>query len=223
MQRWYDRGVRVFKFDFANLGAAPASKVARLGSAEIVRLNTEAWRNALVAFRKRDPEAILIAYNGYGGDTSDSGVKFSGNVDLRWLDAFDSLYCGDPKPSDVPSANFWRSLDVYSDAMVFRYVKSRVPISRIDNSGFMIGNTGTCYRRGKAAWKGMLILSGARGGLVNTYYGDLALLDEADGAWFAKAQHLYRSRRRARSRSSAITRAREGPMGSSVAAMRGRY
>ena len=55
----------------------------------------------------------------------------------------------------------------------------------------MIGNTGTCYRRGKAAWKGMLILSAARGGRVNTYYGDLSLLDDGDGAWFAKAQALY--------------------------------
>jgi hypothetical protein len=191
MQQWYDRGVRVFKFDFANLGAAPAAEVARLGKAEVERRNTDAWRNALVAFRARNPEVILIAYNGYGGDTGDSGVKFKRNIDLRWLDAFDSLYCGDPKPSDLPSANFWRSLDVYSDAMVFRYVKSGVPITRVDSSGFMIGNTGTCYRRGAAAWKGMLILSGARGGLVNTYYGDMALLGEEDRAWFAKAQHLY--------------------------------
>jgi hypothetical protein len=55
----------------------------------------------------------------------------------------------------------------------------------------MIGNTGTCYRRGKAAWKGMLVLSAARGGRVNTYYGDMALLDERDRSWFARAQSLY--------------------------------
>ena len=36
-----------------------------------------------------------------------------------------------------------------------------------------------------------LILSAARGGLVNTYYGDLTLLDERDRAWFAKVQRLY--------------------------------
>jgi hypothetical protein len=30
MQQWYDRGVRVFKFDFANLDAASPSEVARL-------------------------------------------------------------------------------------------------------------------------------------------------------------------------------------------------
>lgn len=191
MQQWYDQGVRIFKFDFANLGAASPSELARLGSREVERLNTDAWRNALCAFRARNPDVLLIAYNGYGGETGDTGPRFSRTVDLRWLDAFDSLYCGDPKPSDVPCANFWRSLDVYSDAMVFQYSANGVPLSRIDSSGFMIGNTGTCYRRGKAAWKGMLILSGARGGRVNTYYGDLALLDEGDRAWFAKAQGLF--------------------------------
>lgn len=191
MQQWYDRGVRLFKFDFANLGAAPASELARLGRAEVERLNTEAWRNALRAFRERNPDVLLIAYNGYGGETGDTSPGFSKTVDRRWLEAFDSLYCGDPKPSDVPCANFWRSLDVYSDAMVFQYSANGIPLSRIDSSGFMIGNTGTCYRRGKAAWKGTLILSAARGGLVNTYYGDLTLLDERDRAWFAKVQRLF--------------------------------
>jgi hypothetical protein len=191
MQRWYDQGVRLFKFDFANLGAASPSELARLGRKEVERLNTDAWRNALRAFRVRNPEVVLIAYNGYGGETGDTGPRLSRTVDLRWLDAFDSLYCGDPKPSDVPSADFWRSLDVYSDAMVFQYSANGVPLSRIDSSGFMIGNTGTCYRRGKAAWKGMLILSAARGSRVNTYYGDLSLLDGGDRAWFAKAQSLY--------------------------------
>jgi hypothetical protein len=191
MQQWYDLGVRLFKFDFANLRAASPSELARLGSKEVERLNADAWRNALRAFRARNPDVLLIAYNGYGGETGDTGPRLSRTIDLRWLDAFDSLYCGDPKPSDVPCANFWRSLDVYSDAMEFQYSANGVPLSRIDSSGFMIGNTGTCYRRGKAAWKGMLILSAARGNRVNTYYGDLALLDDDDRAWFARAQSLY--------------------------------
>jgi hypothetical protein len=191
MQGWYDHGVRAFKFDFAVMGAASPSELARLGRAEVERLNADAWRSALRAFRERNPEVLLMAYNGYGGETSDTSPRFSQSVDHRWLDVFDSLYCGDPKPSDVPSANFWRSLDVYSDAMVFQYAANGVPLSRVDSSAFMIGNTGTIYRRGKAAWKGTLILSAARGGRVNTYYGDLALLDDADGAWFAKVQSLY--------------------------------
>ncbi len=191
MQRWYDQGVRLFKFDFANLAAASPSELARLGRKEVERLNSESWRNALRAFRARNPDVLLIAYNGYGGETGDTGPRLSRTVDLRWLDAFDSLYCGDPKPSDVPSASFWRSLDVYSDAMVFQYSANGVPLARIDSSGFMIGNTGTCYRRGKVAWKGMMLLSAARGNRVNTYYGDLTLLDAGDRIWFARAQDLY--------------------------------
>jgi hypothetical protein len=191
MQQWYDQGVRLFKFDFADLGAASPSELARIGLAEVKRLNTDAWRNALRAFRSRNPDVLLLAYNGYGGETGDTGPRLSRTVDLRWLDVFDSLYCGDPKPSDVPCANFWRSLDVYSDAMEFQYSANGVPLSRIDSSGFMIGNTGTCYRRGKAAWKGMLVLSAARGNRVNTYYGDLSLLDDEDRSWFARAQSLY--------------------------------
>jgi hypothetical protein len=191
MQRWYDLGVRAFKFDFAVMGAASPGELARLGRAEVERLNADAWWSALRAFRKRNPEVLLMAYNGYGGDTSDTSPRFSLTVNHRWLDVFDSLYCGDPKPSDVPCANFWRSLDTYSDAMVFQYAANGVPLSRVDSSGFMIGNTGTIYRRGKAAWKGTMILSAARGGHVNTYYGDVALLDAADGAWFAKVQSLY--------------------------------
>ena len=191
MQRWYDRGIRLFKFDFATMDAATPVELAALGRAEVERRNAEAWRSALKVFRGRNPEVVLIAYNGYGGETGDTFPRFSKTVDTRWLDVFDSLYCGDPKPSDVPCANFWRSLDVYSDSMVFQYAANGVPFDRVDNSGFMIGNTGTCYRRGKAAWKGMAILGAARGGRVNTYYGDLGLLDSADGAWLAKVQSLY--------------------------------
>lgn len=191
LQRWYDRGVRVFKFDFAELSAAPPAEIARLGPAEVERRNAAAWRDALEKFRARNPEVLILAYNGYGGDTSDTSPQFVRNVDPRWLDAFDSLYTGDPKPADLPAANFWRSLDIYSDAMVFQYAAGGIPLGRIDSSGFMIGNTGTIYRRGKAAWKGTLILSAARGGHVNTYYGDVALLDDADGAWFGKVQRLY--------------------------------
>ena len=53
-------------------GAASPSELARLGPKEVERLNTDAWRNALIAFRARNPDVLLIAYNGYGGETSDT-------------------------------------------------------------------------------------------------------------------------------------------------------
>jgi hypothetical protein len=55
----------------------------------------------------------------------------------------------------------------------------------------MIGTTGTCYYRAKNCWKGMLILELARGGWVNVYHGNLELLNDTDGKWFAKVQRLY--------------------------------
>ena len=55
----------------------------------------------------------------------------------------------------------------------------------------MIGKTGTCYKRGLAAWKGALILSLARGGWLNVYHGNLELIDDKDAAWFAKVQRIY--------------------------------
>ena len=62
--------------------------------------------------------------------------------------------------------------------------------SVIDNAGFMIGTTGTCYHRGTQAWKGMLLLALARGGWATTYYGNLELLNAGDATWFARVQAL---------------------------------
>jgi hypothetical protein len=191
LQHWYERGIRVFKFDFARFDAAtPAAARAHLPH-EIVALNSAALRTALLRFRQHNPDVSLLAYNGFGGIQENTSRPFHQTVDLRLLDAFDALYCGDPCPADVPMMNFWRSVDVYSDHMVRQYEWNGVPLERIDNSAFMIGKTAACYRRGIAAWKGMLILSLARGGLVNTYYGNLELLDNDQATWFAKTQALF--------------------------------
>jgi len=87
--------------------------------------------------------------------------------------------------------NFWRSQDIYSDHMVCYYERNGVPRERIDNTGFMVGTTGTCYKRGTAAWKGMLLLEHARGGWMNVYHGNLELIDRSKAEWFAKVQSLY--------------------------------
>ena len=116
---------------------------------------------------------------------------FRNEMDLRWLEVFDSIYSGDPRPSDVPETSFWRSMDIYSDHMVRRYAQSGMPIERIDSTGMMIGNTGTIYYRQTNAWKGMLWGMMARGGWVNTVHGNLEFLDVEKAVWFARVQHLY--------------------------------
>jgi hypothetical protein len=191
LQMWYDRGVRLFKLDFANFGAATPGAAARLSSKQIQEANSEALRSALRRFRQRNPQALFSAFNGFGGRMDGTFYPIEQTVDPRWLLVFDALYCGDPRPADVPAFNFWRAKDIYTDHMVRYYAANGIPLERIDNTGFMVGLTGTCYRRGAEAWEGMLILEHARGGWLNQYYGNLELVDARKAAWFARVQKLF--------------------------------
>jgi hypothetical protein len=193
LQYWYDRGVRMFKFDFAYFDAATAEAEKTMKPEEIRRRNETALREALAKFRARNPDAMLVAFNGFGGDVESTAgpFPFHNPVDLRWLTVFDSLYSGDPRPADVPEMNFWRSMDIYSDHLVRRYEESGLPLERIDSTSFMIGNTGTIYYRKTNAWMGMLLLEVARGGWVNTIHGNLEFLDDGKARWFARVQKLY--------------------------------
>ncbi|MGC2161093.1 MAG: hypothetical protein WA634_04210 [Silvibacterium sp.] len=193
LQYWYDHGIRMFLFDFADMSAATPHAEATLTKEEIIRRNSEALRNALAGFRRKNPDVVLEAFNGFGGDMDStfSPFPFKNPVDLRWLNVFDAMYSGDPRPGDVPEMNFWRSLDIYSDHQARRYQQAGVPLERIDTTSFMPGKTGTIYRRAFQEWKGSLILMMARGGWINTTYGNLELMSEQDAHWFARVQSLY--------------------------------
>lgn len=195
LQYWYDRGIRMFKFDFVDFGAATPAAEKTQTAGEIHAKNEEAFREALKKFRTKNPDVVLVAFNGFGGDVESTAgpFPFRNPVDLRWLEVFDTLYSGDPRPSDVPEVNFWRSVDIYSDHMVRRYEQSFLPLERIDSTSFMIGNTGTIYYRKTNAWKGMLLLMVARGGWINTIHGNLEFLDDSMAKWFAKVQGIYAS------------------------------
>ncbi|MFI5193154.1 MAG: hypothetical protein ACHQD7_03830 [Chitinophagales bacterium] len=191
LQLWYDRGVRLFKFDFAYFEAiTPASK-NKYTPEEVQEKNKQAFMGMLERFRTKNDDIVFTGYNGFGGDMENTFTPFKKDINLKWLDAFDTLYCGDPRFSDVPMMNIWRSADNYSDHMVRQFEFNGIPLRRIDNCAFMIGKTGTCYYRGINAWKGMLILELARGGWMNVYHGNLELLKEPDAKWFALVQSLY--------------------------------
>lgn len=191
LQFWYNKGVRAFKFDFAYFSAATKAAKEKYTPEEIEEKNKVAFMNMLKAFRKKNPNVLITGYNGFGGDMENTFTPFRKNIDHRWLDVFDTLYCGDPRFSDVPMMNIWRSADTYSDHMVRQFEYNGLPLRRIDNCACMIGKTGTCYYRGLQAWKGMLILEYARGGWVNVIHGNLELLTNDDAKWFAKVQRLY--------------------------------
>ena len=197
LQYWYDHGIRMFKFDFVDLSAATPATEAKLsnaeGKAQIRERNATAFREALRNFRQKNPEAVLIAFNGFGADLDNTVTQlpFHEPTDLRWLEEFAMQYTGDPRPSDVPEASFWRSMDIYSDHMVRRFEQLGFPLERIDSTGFMVGKTGTIYYRGMNAWKGAFLLMMARGGWVNTVHGNLELIQGKDAAWMARAQSLF--------------------------------
>jgi len=193
LQLWYDRGVRMFEFDFAYFDAATPAQAKSLTRDEIIRKNQDAFREALKKFRVKNPDVVFVAFNGFGGDLGSTAgpFPFHDQIDLRWLEAFNTLYAGDPRPSDVPEMNFWRSMDIYSDHMVRRYEQSFVPLERIDPTSFMLGNTGTIYYRKTHAWKGALLLVVSRGGWINTIHGNLEFLTDSDVRWFAHLQKIF--------------------------------
>lgn len=193
LQYWYNHGIRAFKFDFVDLDAITPANERAFSRDEIRQRNATAFREALKKFRTRNPDVLLVAFNGFGGDMESTAgpFPFRNPIDLRWLEVFDSMYSGDPRPSDVPETNFWRSLDIYSDHMVRRYDQGGLPLERIDSTGMMIGNTGTIYYRKTNAWQGMLWGMMARGGWVNTIHGNLEFLGADKARWFARAQHLF--------------------------------
>ncbi len=193
LQMWYNRGFRLFKFDFVDFTAAPPDVEASTSVEEIRVRNENAFREALRNFRKKNPGVVLVGFNGFGGDMESTAgpFPFHNSIDLRWLTVFDSIYSGDPRPSDVPMMNFWRSQDVYSDHMVRRFEDSGVPLERIDATSVMYGTTGTVYYRRTNAWKSGLLLMLARGGWVNTIHGNLELIDDSKASWMARVFQLY--------------------------------
>ena len=191
LQLWYNKGVRAFKFDFAYFEATTeAAKQAHLPEV-IEEMNKLALMDMLKQFRVRNPDVLITGYNGFGGDMDNTYAPFKKTVDPRWLEVFDTIYCGDPRFADVPAMNIWRAQDIYSDHMVRQFEFNGLPLRRIDNCGFMTGKTGTCYYRADHAWKGMLILELARGGWVNVYHGNMELINDRDAQWFSKTQSMF--------------------------------
>ena len=117
----------MFKFDFVDFRAAtPETEKTITSRRNLGRATSMLFAKRLTRFRKHNPDVVLVAFNGFGGDVESTAgpFPFHSPVDLRWLEVFDSIYSGDPRPSDVPEMNFWRSMDIYSDHMVRRYEQS---------------------------------------------------------------------------------------------------
>jgi hypothetical protein len=60
LHEWYERGVRLFKFDFADFQAAPRALRDVMTPTEVRAANVTAWQGALKAFRRGHPEVLVF-------------------------------------------------------------------------------------------------------------------------------------------------------------------
>jgi len=187
-------GVRMFKLDFANFRAVTIGLEGRFSDDEIYSRNTVALKDVLKTFRKECPEAVILAYNGYElipGYIGNTSLPVRKGIDPSWLEVFDYMYSGDPRPADTPCISFRRSLDLYQDHMVYRFNYSGLPFYRIDDHGCMIGDTNTIYYLGKKSWRRSWIMTLIRGSKKAHLYGNLHLLDDSDMEFLRVSRDMF--------------------------------
>ncbi|HEV7622000.1 MAG TPA: hypothetical protein VGO09_09710, partial [Flavisolibacter sp.] len=67
LQLWYDKGVRLFKFDFAYFEAATDEARKKYSAEEIKEKNKIAFINMLQQFHSKNENVLITGYNGFGG------------------------------------------------------------------------------------------------------------------------------------------------------------
>ena len=187
-------GVKLFKLDFANFRAVTPRLVNSLSEDEIYLKNTEALKQIFRNLRSRFSDMIILAYNGYElvpDYISNTSYSLRRGIDPSWLEVFDYIYSGDPRPADTPCISFRHSLDVYQSYMAWNLNFSGIPLGRIDDSGCMVGDTHTIYHLGKRSWRRTWILSLSRGSKRALLYGNLHLLDDPDAQFLSKANRFF--------------------------------
>ncbi len=90
LQIWYDKGVRLFKFDFAYFEAAIPDAKAKYSLDEIKEKNKLAFMQMLQNFRAKNKDVLIVGYNGFGGVLDNTYTPFTKTIDARWLDVFDT-------------------------------------------------------------------------------------------------------------------------------------
>lgn len=187
-------GIRLFKLDFANFRALSEGLEGSLSEDEVYIKNISALKDTLKRFKSVCPEAIILAYNGYElipGYITNTSFPIKRGIDPSWLEVFDYMYSGDPRPADSPCISFRRSVDIYQDHMVYKFNYSGLPLYRIDDHGCMIGNTNTIYYLGKRSWRRSWIMTLIRGSKKAHLYGNLHLLDDSDIEFLKASKDMF--------------------------------
>lgn len=176
-------GMRMVKFDFASLDATlPDDPQPERRPA----LNQAAFRELLRTFKLKHPDTRFLLYNGFDAASAGSTLEDPAQttaISSEWADYCDWSYCGDTRPSDLPSLRLRRSCEIYNDHQVKRWYWAGFPLDKIDESGCYIGTGGSWYELGRTDFRSSWLLMLMRGANKAMLYGDPAPLPDADVQW----------------------------------------
>ena len=189
-------GCAMLKLDFAYFDCTCAGHAAH--SPERIRSKEPAIRNfleELLSLYKLNPELLVLGYNGFTTDLeciASVDPNYKGYpISPWWCLYLDYLYCGDPRPSELPSESIGSSMICYTDCMIERFSDSLMPYPAIDDHGTMIGNTNTIYYIGKDNFKDSWIMNISRGGRKLHLYGALELLEKEDWEFIRESGEFF--------------------------------
>ena len=182
-----DHSLSMLKFDFTNL-------LCRHGGNEepslaVLEKNCDSLLEICRKARELNPALVIRAYNDFSQDEMMSSTKYDDqaySVSPWWVRWFDSLYSGDPRPSELPSVTSLRdSVNWYQDHVFRGFARSLMPLFTIDDSGTLVGKTSTILYLGAEGFTDSWIMDIMRGDLAPIFYGDLTLLTENDRKFIA--------------------------------------
>lgn len=187
-------GMKMIKFDFAVFECSNPQHLHPMGE-DSKEFLISRFLTLMKELRQLEPELIVLAYNGFTSNydwiKDVNGNKSGYAISPWWALDIDYLYCGDPRPSEVPTIKLRDSIHYYTDAMIRQFHDALLPFEVIDDHGIMMGKTGTIYGLGKEGWRDNWILSLSRGNGKIHFYGDLKLFDESDVQFLQSTWGLF--------------------------------
>ena len=147
------------------------------------------------ALRALQPGLKILCYNGWTTTlewmSPVTRHKLPGYmVSPFWAEHVDYVYCGDPKPSELPAPEFADSVTYYTDGMLRNFREALFPAANTDDHGAMVGTTATIYRLGRSTFRLSLLAGAMRGTNRLHFYGDVTLLNEDDLTYFKFVDNL---------------------------------
>jgi hypothetical protein len=189
-----DHSLGMLKFDFTDLLCTHGSDEEP--SVAILEKNADSLLEVCRKARELNPAMVIRAYNGFSSGEMMESTKYYDQayaISPWWVMWFDSVYSGDPRPSELPSVTSLRdSVNWYQDHVFRGYARSLMPLFTIDDSGTLIGKTSTILYLGAEGFTDSWILNIMRGDLAPMFYGDLTLLTDNDRKFMAGTLRFLR-------------------------------